>query len=86
LGYCTTLLRDSPFAVTGRGVGSAMGPAERARRWKDVKVQLADVRAGEDVGYIAVVEVVGSEKSELTTWDKEVEWREKLQNGERLYA
>jgi uncharacterized membrane protein len=80
LGYCTTFLRDSPYATTGRGIGSAIGGAERARKWKDVVVRLADVRAGQDVGYIAVAEVgrAGSLAAERG--------RKRLPRDRRLYA
>jgi hypothetical protein len=75
LGHCLALLRDSPFAETGRGVGSAMGGSERVRRWGDVEVKLVDVRAGEDVGYIAVAEV-----------ERARAWSTRLLKGGRLYA
>lgn len=80
LGYCTTSLRDSPFAKTGRGAGSAMGGAERARKWKDVEVKLTDVKGGEDVGYIAVAEVESTGHLAMENWGEE------LKRGRRLYA
>ena len=75
LGYCSALLRDSPFAGTERGVGSAMGSSERVGRWGNVEIKLVDVRAGEDVGYIAVAEV-----------ERARAWSTRLLKGGRLYA
>ena len=75
LGYCSALLRDSPFAETGRGVGSAMDSSERVGRWGDVEIKLVDVRAGEDVGYIVAEEVESARA-----------WSTRLLKGGRLYA
>lgn len=86
LGYCTTLLRDSPFAINGRGVGSAMGASERTRRWKNVEIKLADVQAGEDVGYVAVVEVDKDREQSDGSWDKAISYSGKLEKGGRLYT
>jgi hypothetical protein len=86
LGYCTTFLRDSPFAINGRGVGSAMGASERTRRWKDVEIKLADVKAGDDVGYIAVVEVDKAQERSQGNCGKETSFGGKLEMGGRLYA
>ncbi len=65
---------------SGRGVGSAMGAAELARKWKDVEVKLTDVRAGEDVGYVAIVE-----RESVLDFGEEG-WTKKLQKGGRLYS
>ena len=86
LGYCTTFLRDSPFAINGRGVGSAMGASERTRRWKNVEIKLADVKAGEDVGYITVVEVDKAQERSQGSWAKAISSGRKLEKGGRLYA
>jgi hypothetical protein len=85
LGYCTTFLRDSPFAINGRLVGSAMGACERTRRWKNVEIKLTDVMAGEDVGYIAVVEVDKAQERRHGSWDKAISSGRKLEKGGRLY-
>jgi hypothetical protein len=86
LGYCTTFLRDSPFAISGRGVGSAMGPSERARRWKNVEIKLADVKSGDNVGYIAMVEVNKAQQGSHRISDKARMYDRKLVKGGRLYA
>lgn len=86
LGYCTTFLRDSPFAINGRGVGSAIGASERTRRWKNVEIKLVDVKAGENVGYIAVVEVNEAQERSHGTWGKAISFSRKLEKGGRLYA
>ena len=60
LGFVSSLTRDSPFfaGVVPEG-GSGMGGGERARVLGDVRVRLADVRAGEAVGRVAFVGIEG---------------------------
>lgn len=43
LGYCSSLVRDSRYFDNRYGTGSAIGGAERARRFKALRLKLVDV-------------------------------------------
>jgi hypothetical protein len=58
LGFCSTLLRDTPY-VTCVKSGSTMDGMERTRREAGMRIKLVDVDADNEVGYIAIVEDVG---------------------------
>lgn len=81
LGFVSSLTRDSPYFEPLPDAGSSLlsGP-ERARKLRDVKVQIADVRPSADVGHVAFVQV------DRSTEDKEEGQTErgKVRKG-RLY-
>lgn len=52
-GFVSSLTRDSDYFEPIPG-GSVLSGPERARRLKDVRVQIADVRSAEKVGHIAL--------------------------------
>jgi hypothetical protein len=52
-GYVSSLTRENPY-VEIPGGGTMLDGTERMRLIKDLKVQLVDIRQGEDVGYIAL--------------------------------
>jgi hypothetical protein len=52
LGYVSTLTRDNPHAAVPEG-GNTLDGLERARLLSDLRVQLADVKWGDDKGHIA---------------------------------
>jgi hypothetical protein len=58
MGYCSTLLRDTPY-VSGVKAGSTMDGMERTRREAGMRVKLLDVDPDNEVGYIAIAEDVG---------------------------
>ncbi|KAM0493675.1 hypothetical protein ACHAP8_009120 [Fusarium lateritium] len=53
LGYASSLTRDNPYVPLPTS-GSGLGGPERARVLRDLRLQLADVRPDEDIGYLAV--------------------------------
>ncbi|MCJ1393250.1 hypothetical protein MMC18_006122 [Xylographa bjoerkii] len=53
LGFASSIVRQSKYVKSPDG-GSAMGGPERARMMCDLEVMLQDVRAGNDVGKIAL--------------------------------
>ncbi len=56
LGYCSTMLVNSPYIKQGRGIGSTMGGVERARVFGKTPLKLVDIDADKDIGYITLVE------------------------------
>ncbi|PGH27610.1 hypothetical protein AJ80_00623 [Polytolypa hystricis UAMH7299] len=56
LGYASSLSRDSPFVVLPDG-GTALGGLSRAKLLKSRRVRFGDVRAAEDVGYLAFADL-----------------------------
>jgi hypothetical protein len=61
--YVSSFTRDNPY-VSAPGGGSFVDGAERARLLRHVRVQLGDVEAGKEVGYITVRSVEGLEDCE----------------------
>ncbi|KAF2873962.1 hypothetical protein BDV95DRAFT_604181 [Massariosphaeria phaeospora] len=59
--YVSSFTRDNPYIDAPAG-GSHLDGAERARLLKGLKVQLGDVDAGAEVGYIALRSVRGEEE------------------------
>ncbi|KAL6923000.1 hypothetical protein FSST1_000274 [Fusarium sambucinum] len=53
LGYASSFTRDNPYVPLPTS-GSGLGGPERARVLRDLRLQLADVRPDEDIGYLAV--------------------------------
>ncbi|KAF6782919.1 hypothetical protein CMUS01_16692 [Colletotrichum musicola] len=73
LGFASSLTRDNRFVPVHEG--SSLDGAERARLLGDLRLRLADVRAEEDDGYIAVsamaatsCELSGDEQVPGRTW------------------
>jgi hypothetical protein len=64
LGYCSTLLRDTPY-VAGLKAGTTMDGIERTRREARIRVRLMDVDVDNEVGYIAIAEDIGRYGGEL---------------------
>lgn len=66
LGYVSSLTRDSPYFETLQSGGSVLSGEERARKLRDVKVQIADVNPEAKVGHVAFVkaETLQGEKQE----------------------
>ncbi|KAL7916795.1 hypothetical protein GGI35DRAFT_485960 [Trichoderma velutinum] len=56
LGYVSTSIANSEYINTGRGVGSVMGGAERARAYGSARLRLTDVHPEQPVGLIAIAE------------------------------
>ena len=73
LGYCSSLVRDSKYFDARYGSGSAVGAAERTRRFKTVRLKLVDVGGETGDARLAVVQ------------DGRVEGEEPLKRG-RLYC
>ncbi|KAH7128259.1 hypothetical protein B0J11DRAFT_578491 [Dendryphion nanum] len=61
LGYVSTLTRDNPY-VKAPSEASAFGGPHRCRELRDLRVQLADVRPEDSVGYIALRSLARDEK------------------------
>ncbi|KAM0426222.1 hypothetical protein ACHAPT_008572 [Fusarium lateritium] len=53
LGFASSLTRDNPYVPLAPGGSSLDGP-DRARKLRDLRLQLADVRPESETGYIAV--------------------------------
>jgi hypothetical protein len=58
LGYCSTLLRDTPYTSAVKA-GTTIDGLERTRRERGMRVKLLDVDPDNEVGYIAIAEDVG---------------------------
>ena len=56
LGYCSSLVRDSKYFDARYGSGSAVGAAERTRRFKTVRLKLVDVGGETGDARLAVVQ------------------------------
>ena len=56
LGYCSSLVRDSKYFDARYGSGSAVGAAERTRRFKTLRLKLVDVRGETGDARLAVVQ------------------------------
>jgi hypothetical protein len=52
-GYVSSLTRENPYVDVPDG-GTMLDGTDRSRILKDLRVQLADVRVGDEVGYIAL--------------------------------
>lgn len=52
VGFVSSMTRDNPY-IPLLDCGSAMPGPQRAKWLKDMRVQLADVRPNDDVGYVA---------------------------------
>lgn len=70
LGYVSSLTRDNPYVGIPSGATALDGP-ERTRVLRDLKVQVADIRPYDEVGYFAL-QSVGDEEppSRLAKMDK----------------
>ncbi|KAM0296882.1 hypothetical protein ACHAPM_010068 [Fusarium culmorum] len=65
LGYASSLTRDNPY-VPLPTAGSGLDGPERSRALRDLRLQLADVRPNEDIGYIAVRAIPTKAVDEIT--------------------
>ncbi|RSL67756.1 hypothetical protein CEP54_003066 [Fusarium duplospermum] len=72
LGFASSLTRDNPYVPLAPGGSSLDGP-DRARKLRDLRLQLADVRPESETGYIAV-RAVPSVQDEDEQGSK-AEWR-----------
>lgn len=61
--YAASLTRENPFVSIPHG-GSARRGIERARMLRSMKVQVADVRPDDEVGYVALKSVVNDAEFE----------------------
>lgn len=57
--YGASLTRENPFVPVPEG-GSAIGGADRARVLRRMRVKMADVRPGDEIGYVALVGTTGA--------------------------
>lgn len=53
LGYASSMTRENPHVPLPTGGSGLHGP-DRAKILREVRVQLADIRPGEDVGYVVL--------------------------------
>ncbi|RSL45144.1 hypothetical protein CEP53_010899 [Fusarium sp. AF-6] len=81
LGFASSLTRDNPYVPLTPGGSSLDGP-DRARKLRDVRLQLADVRPESETGYIAVRAVPSVQDEDEQ--DSKTEWRPL--DRKRLYA
>lgn len=65
LGYASSLTQDNPY-VPLPTAGSGLDGPERSRVLRDLRLQLADVRPNEDIGYIAVRAIPTKAVDEIT--------------------
>lgn len=66
LGYASSLMRDNPyFPKSVSSCGSALGGADRARMFKDMRVQIMDAQPLEQKGYIVFKPVSSQSHGEL---------------------
>jgi len=70
LGFASSLTRDNPYVPVPPG-NSAVGGAERARLFRDLRLQIADMEPGEENGYIAVHALQNSNVEKVSTGDSE---------------
>ncbi|KAI9819460.1 MAG: hypothetical protein M1827_006908 [Pycnora praestabilis] len=56
LGYCSSLIKDTPYLRGPNKGASALSGSERARKFKDIRLKLVDVEGEKEAGYIALVE------------------------------
>ncbi|CAG7562552.1 unnamed protein product [Fusarium equiseti] len=70
LGFASSLTRDNPYVPVPPG-NSAVGGAERARLFRDLRLQIADLELGEENGYIAVHALQKSNVEKVSTEDSE---------------
>ena len=69
LGYISTMTRDNVHTAVPGG-GNALDGLERSRYLADMRVQLADVRPGDDVGHIVLRSVHNGNESRIGRLDK----------------
>lgn len=69
LGYVSTMTRDNVHTAVPGG-GNALDGLERSRYLADMRVQLADVRPGDDVGHIVLRSVHNGNESRMSRLDK----------------
>lgn len=72
LGFASSFTRDNPYVPLASGGSSLDGP-DRARKLRDLRLQIADVRPESETGYIAV-RAVPSAQDENEQKSK-MEWR-----------
>jgi hypothetical protein len=70
LGFASSLTRDNLYVPVPPG-NSAVGGAERARLFRDLRLQIADMEPGEESGYIAVHALQNSDVEKVSTEDPE---------------
>lgn len=70
LGAVSSLTRDNPHVVLPAG-GSSLGGMERTRLIKDMKVQLCDVQAEEEVGRIGLRSIAKDDVVTRATLDRD---------------
>ncbi|KAJ4021197.1 hypothetical protein NW752_004204 [Fusarium irregulare] len=70
LGFASSLTRDNRYVPVPPG-NSAVGGAERARLFRDIRLQIADVEPGKENGYIAVHSLQSSNVEKASTDDSE---------------
>ncbi|KAL2692072.1 hypothetical protein Neosp_002475 [[Neocosmospora] mangrovei] len=81
LGFASSLTRDNPYVPLAPGGSSLDGP-DRARKLRDLRLQLADVRLESETGYIAVRAVPSTQDE--NDQESKTEWRPL--ERKRLYA
>ncbi|KAI8723826.1 hypothetical protein NCS52_00239400 [Fusarium sp. LHS14.1] len=81
LGFTSSLTRDNPYVPLAPGGSSLDGP-DRARKLRDLRLQLADVRPESETGYIAVLAVPSAQDE--NDQESKTEWRPL--ERKRLYA
>lgn len=72
LGFTSSLTRDNPYVPLAPGGSSLDGP-DRARKLRDLRLQLADVRSESETGYIAVRAVPSAQDE--NEQESKTEWR-----------
>lgn len=81
LGFASSLTRDNPYVPLAPGGSSLDGP-DRARKLRDLRLQLADVRPESETGYIAVRAVPSAQDE--NEQESKMEWRPL--DRKKLYA
>ncbi|KAM6533202.1 hypothetical protein FALCPG4_006216 [Fusarium falciforme] len=81
LGFASSLTRDNPYVPLAPGGSSLDGP-DRARKLRDLRLQLTDVRPESETGYIAVRAVPSAQDE--NEQESKMEWRPL--DRKKLYA
>ncbi|KAH6880625.1 hypothetical protein B0T10DRAFT_495042, partial [Thelonectria olida] len=84
LGFASSMTRDNPYIPVAPGGTTLDGP-ERARVLGNMRVQIADVRSSDEIGYIAMRSIPGPDYSGEETGDSRVELSRGLLGKNRLY-